>query len=58
MRLVGILGHRSECVGQGPQIEVIGIEAVGPLASGALDNPGVKVKMGPTVIEPAEQVTY
>ena len=28
------------------------------LASGALDNPSVKVKMGPTVIEPAEQVTY
>jgi hypothetical protein len=28
------------------------------LASGALDNPQVKVKMGPTVIEPAEQVTY
>jgi hypothetical protein len=28
------------------------------LASGALDNPGVKVKMGPTVIEAAEQVTY
>jgi hypothetical protein len=28
------------------------------LASGALDNPGVKVKMGPTVIETAEQVTY
>lgn len=28
------------------------------LASGALDNPQVKVKMGPTVIESAEQVTY
>jgi len=28
------------------------------LASGALDNPKMKVKMGPTVIEPAETVTY
>ncbi len=28
------------------------------LASGALDNPNVKLKMGPTVIEPAENVTY
>jgi hypothetical protein len=28
------------------------------LASGALDNPNVKVMMGPTVIEAAEQVTY
>jgi hypothetical protein len=28
------------------------------LASGALDNPHVKVKTGPTIIEPAEQETY
>jgi hypothetical protein len=28
------------------------------LASGALDNPDVTVKTGPTVIEPAENVTY
>ena len=28
------------------------------LASGALDNPQVTVKMGPTIIEPAEQETY
>jgi hypothetical protein len=28
------------------------------LASGALDNPGMRVKTGPTVIEAAEQITY
>ena len=28
------------------------------LASGALDNPSIKVKIGPTVIEPVENVTY
>jgi hypothetical protein len=28
------------------------------LASGALDRGGMTVKMGPTVIEPVEQVTY
>jgi len=28
------------------------------LDSGALDRPGVSVKVGPTVVEQAEQVTY
>jgi hypothetical protein len=28
------------------------------LASGALDNPHVKVKTAPTIIEPSEQETY
>ena len=36
-RLVRILRHRSDSVGQSAQIEVIGIEAVGPLASRAVD---------------------
>jgi hypothetical protein len=28
------------------------------VASGALDRPGMTVRMGPTVIEPVENVTY
>lgn len=28
------------------------------VGSGALDNPSMQVKMGPTVIEPVETVTY
>jgi hypothetical protein len=36
-RFVRILGHRREGIGQGAQIEVIGIEAVGPLAPRAFD---------------------
>src|SRR6266852_4178388 len=36
-RLVRVLRHRRESVGQGAQIEVIGIEAVRPLAPRALD---------------------
>jgi hypothetical protein len=28
------------------------------VGSGVLDNPGMRVKMGPTVIEPVENVTY
>src|SRR6266436_3746339 len=36
-RFVRILRHRGESVGQGAQIEVISIEAVGPLAPRAVD---------------------
>src|SRR6266481_9600583 len=36
-RFVRILRHRDESVGQGAQIEVIGIEAVRPLAPRAVD---------------------
>src|SRR5260370_20528828 len=36
-RFVRVLRHRGESVRQGAQIEVIGIEAVGPLAPRALD---------------------
>jgi len=28
------------------------------IASGALDRPGVTVKIGPTVVEPVEAITY